>query len=246
LVLDGSTVQVTVPTPVAAIINVAPVVHVVSSTNQGTVTLVDSSTDANATPSLYLHDTWVYTISYGDGTQATTSAATLGRTFVHTYVTSGTYTITTTVTDAYGASSSRSVPVTVVIPVTGGGGGSSGGGISGGGWFTGVTTNASTTNATTSLFTIAKISNGKVLGVATSTKKLPVKKVPVKTVKSVKSSKKLITVNLKKEVSSPSIDGTTMYAQKVEATGNKSFWSRVSSAVVSIKEKLRLKFTGKE
>ncbi len=133
LLPSGSSTVVIVPTPVEVMINLPPSVTFTTSTNQGTVTIVDTSTDKNATSSPYLTDSWTYTINYGDGISQTFPLTSLGTTLSHTYGSSGTYIVTVTITDAYGGTTTSTSVVTVTVPVTGGGGGSSYGG--GGGYY---------------------------------------------------------------------------------------------------------------
>jgi PKD repeat protein len=151
---SGSTTVVVTPTSVAQLINLPPVVSFVAVVSGGLVTVTDSSTDANATTSPYLSDSWTYTINYGDGVTVTVPASSLGGSFNHTYTSSGTYTVTTTITDAYGAVTTKSTVITVTVPIISGGGG--GGGYYTGGYFvttpeltsTSSTAHLNTTNAT--------------------------------------------------------------------------------------------------
>ncbi len=244
LLPSGTSTLITTPTPVTAIINVAPVIHIATSTAQGTLTITDSSTDGNATTTPYLHDSWVYVISYGDGTQSTSSAGSLGTIFTHTYTTSGTYLVTVTVIDAYGASTSYSTNVTVIVPVvSGGGGGSGGGSYSGGGWFIYSAPNATTTYSTSthsifgtsSLPMLIKRPTGKVAGVSTSTKKLSTKKVVTKTLK-----KKSVTKNISQQVQE---NLPVIKAEKTD-TNSGGFWAHVSSIVSSLKETLGKRLGG--
>jgi hypothetical protein len=147
LLPNGSSTIITVPTSVHLVINSAPVVATVISVAGGTITLIDTSTDPNATSSAYLTDSWVYTINYGDGTVSTSSASSLGSTFNHTYLVSGTYTVSVVVTDAYGVSSTSTSQVSVTVPVVASGGSSftSGGGY----YYTTSLSSLSTVSATT-------------------------------------------------------------------------------------------------
>ncbi len=127
---SGTTTVVTSPIYIPSLFNVPPVASFSLITNNLTITTVDMSADANFGSSV--PDAWTYAWSFGDG--ATTSATTTtigGNNVQHTYGASGFYTVTLTLTDAYGATSTSFVGVTVSAPapvVSGGGGGGGGNG----------------------------------------------------------------------------------------------------------------------
>jgi PKD repeat protein len=91
--------------------------------------------------------------------------ASLGSTFNHTYAASGTYTVTVTVTDAYGISSTYVSQVSVTVPGVVTGGGSSGGG---GYYYTAPVVATSTTPTAPGTGSLG-VNQGRVLGVGTTT-----------------------------------------------------------------------------
>lgn len=152
---DGTPVTISTSTPLTDLVNYAPVASFTVTVSDLGITLTDTTTDTNSGGTL--GDGWAYVWDFGNGMTATTTSATLwnGQTF--TYGAAGTYTVTVTITDAFGKTSALSVPVTVTAPVitpptppvTGGGGG--GAVILGytGPMASGGTTTIATTTATT-------------------------------------------------------------------------------------------------
>jgi uncharacterized protein YjbI with pentapeptide repeats len=111
----GTPIVVTVPTPLTDLINYVPVAGFTASANNLNITVTDSSTDQNSGG--VIGDSFTYLWNFGDGTFATANTATVGNNQTHTYTTPGIYTVTLTLSDAFGGVATASQAVTVVSPV---------------------------------------------------------------------------------------------------------------------------------
>jgi PKD repeat protein len=111
----GTTTTITVPTPVASLVEYSPVASF-SATSTGTsVTLSDLTVDINSGTSI--GDSYTYVWDFGDGATTTSTSTTVGVPSVtHTYPIDGTYTVKLTVVDAFGASSVYTSTITVSTP----------------------------------------------------------------------------------------------------------------------------------
>jgi len=122
---DGATtVAITTPTVLTALVNYAPVASFIAAMNNLVATITDTSTDPNSASSG--SDAWTHIWNFGDGSSATVSAGALGNNQTHTYNAPGAYTISLLLTDKYGLSSATNSNITAVSTpnISGGGGGS--------------------------------------------------------------------------------------------------------------------------
>lgn len=116
---NGTSIVITTPTALSTLVNAAPSASFLgAATGILQATFTDTSTDANSGTAF--PDSWTYSWDFGDGSIATSSVAVIGNNQTHTYATVGTYTVTLTVTDQYGLSSTatNSVTVTATTPST--------------------------------------------------------------------------------------------------------------------------------
>ena len=109
---NGTTTVISTSTPLAALINYAPVAGFSVATSTLQVTLTDTSTDVNEGTGFV--DSWTYDWSFGDGATSTIATSSTNGSTLYTYAGSGTYTIDLIITDSYGATSSASTSVTVL------------------------------------------------------------------------------------------------------------------------------------
>lgn len=117
-----TTVVISTPTLLTALVNYAPVASFISAMSGLIATITDTSSDPNSASAGV--DSWNYAWNFGDGTTAAANVATIGNNQTHTYSTPGSYTISLLLTDQYNLISSSQSGVTAVsTPPSGGGGG---------------------------------------------------------------------------------------------------------------------------
>lgn len=109
------------------IVNLAPKANFSYSTSYLAVAFTDLSTDANIFANSTMNDSLTYLWNFGDTQTSTLQNAN------HTYASAGTYTITLTITDSFGASDSKTAQLTVSAQQSDGGSSSSSSGGGGGG-----------------------------------------------------------------------------------------------------------------
>jgi len=108
---NGTTTVVSTTTPLSNLINYAPIAGFTTVINNLQVLITDTTYDANNGG--VFPDAWTYVWDFGDGSTTTISATSTGQDTNHTYGADGTYTISLSVTDAYGRNSTSSAVVNI-------------------------------------------------------------------------------------------------------------------------------------
>ena len=114
ITINGTTTVISTSTPIVVLLDATPTAAFNVSTSSLQVTLTDTTTDIDEGTAFA--DSWTYDWDFGDGATSTISATTTEGSTSHTYVAGGSYTISLTVTDAYGKNSFASTSVTLVAP----------------------------------------------------------------------------------------------------------------------------------
>ncbi len=109
---NGTTTVISTSTPLGSLIEYAPVAAFSVATSNLQMNITDNTVDLNS--GTVFPDSWTYMWDFGDGTSTTVLASTTGQNISYTYATSGTYTVSLTVTDGYGKVSTTSSQVTIV------------------------------------------------------------------------------------------------------------------------------------